>query len=71
MAVNNVKAEGIIAFIAKLNKQQLRDLCFTCVDRLIDCQEVGFRDFDPDPEHGHPADIYWDGSGESLVEKSE
>jgi hypothetical protein len=71
MAASNLKVEGIIAFIAKLNKQQLRDLAFTCVDRLIECQEVGFRDFDPDPEHGHPADIFWYGNGESLVEKSE
>ena len=71
MAVNDTRTEGVIAFIAKLNKQELRDLAFTAIDRLIECEEVGFRDYDPDPEYGHPADIYWSGSGESLVEEDD
>ncbi len=71
MAVNDLKTEGVIALLAKLSKKQLLDLAFTCVDCLIDRREVFYRENDPDPVHGGPADICWYGNGESLIEDSQ
>lgn len=56
-------------YILSLKVADLRKALFIVAERLIECEELGFREFDPDPQWGSEAMLYWPGSGDNILEE--
>ena len=52
-----------INFSSILSGKQQADILYSCIDRLIECEELSVRLSDEDSEY---VSVYWDSSGDEL-----
>jgi len=57
-----------IPYLVALNTEDLQTLATEAIARLIEIDEVRFREQDDDPEFGCKAELYWESCGDSLLD---
>ena len=54
---------AVVTWILERDEKKLKDILYTCIERLIECEELCVRLPDEDSEY---VSVYWDSCGEEL-----
>lgn len=54
---------AVVTWILERDENKLKDILYTCIERLIECEELSVRLPDEDSEY---VSVYWDSCGEEL-----